>query len=130
MVYQDGEKMSKSLGNLTLVRDLLKKYEPDVIRLTLQSHHYRSPWECYPADFQNAAETIGRFKQVRSLFGKETRGEDPMLRAAFKAHMENDLNIPDAIQLLNQAAENVIANQDRDTGVEILRLTKALGLQV
>ena len=43
MVYQDGEKMSKSLGNLTLVRDLLKEYDANAIRLVLQSHHYRYP---------------------------------------------------------------------------------------
>jgi len=43
-VYQDGQKMSKSLGNLTLVSNLLKDYTADTIRLLLQSHHYRYPW--------------------------------------------------------------------------------------
>lgn len=48
MVYQDGEKMSKSLGNLTLVSNLLKDYSADAIRIVLLSHHYRYPWECFP----------------------------------------------------------------------------------
>src|SRR6266581_2455654 len=57
MVYQDGEKMSKSLGNLTLVSDLLKEYSADAIRLTLLSHHYRHPWECFSEDLHSATRT-------------------------------------------------------------------------
>lgn len=45
MVRKDGEKMSKSLGNLVLVRDLLAGDEPDVLRLYLLSHHWRTAWE-------------------------------------------------------------------------------------
>ncbi len=61
MVYQDGEKMSKSLGNLTLVSNLLKEYSADAIRIVLQSHHYRYPWECFPEDLKIAAETADLF---------------------------------------------------------------------
>ena len=42
MLHYDGEKMSKSLGNLVLVRDLLRTYSGDAIRHYLVSHHYRS----------------------------------------------------------------------------------------
>lgn len=45
MVRMDGEKMSKSLGNLVLVRNLLPKYTPDAVRVLLLSHHYRDEWE-------------------------------------------------------------------------------------
>ena len=45
MVMCRGEKMSKSLGNLVLVSDLLKKYSPNAIRWMLLSHHYRQVWE-------------------------------------------------------------------------------------
>ena len=41
MVYHEGEKMSKSLGNLVWVRELLKTYSPDALRLYLARHHYR-----------------------------------------------------------------------------------------
>ena len=44
MVSHDGEKMSKSLGNLVMIRDLLKVYTPDALRLYLGSKHYRDPW--------------------------------------------------------------------------------------
>ncbi len=130
MVFQEGEKMSKSLGNLTLVSDLLKDYSADAIRVVLLNHQYRYPWECFPADIEVAQEIVAHFQQVRSLVGDEVRGEDTMLRDRFKAAMDNDLNTPQAILLLRQAAETVLAHHDTNTGVEILRLTKVLGLSV
>ena len=45
MVRMDGEKMSKSLGNLVFVSDLLKTWEPRAIRLGIIEHHYRDSWE-------------------------------------------------------------------------------------
>ena len=130
MVFQDGEKMSKSLGNLILVSDLLKSYTPDAIRITLQSHHYRYPWECFPADLQSATETVGLFQHVRELVGREPHGEDALLRTRFKAAMENDLNTPEALSLLRQAAETILANHNQDTGAELLHLATMLGVNV
>jgi len=130
MVYQEGEKMSKSLGNLTLVGDLLKDYSGDAIRVMLLNHHYRYPWECFPEDLQVATEIVNLFSQVRTIVGERTEGEDTTLRGRFHAAMENDMNTPEALLLLRQAAEATVANQDKDTGAEILRLAKVLGLRV
>jgi len=129
MVYQNGEKMSKSLGNLTLVSDLLKNYNANAIRVTLLNHHYRYPWECFPADLEVATETVAHIRQVQTLVGERTGGEDTLLRDRFHAAMENDLNTPEAILLLRQAAERVIANHDMNTGAEIVRLVRVLGLR-
>ncbi|MGH2495643.1 MAG: cysteine--tRNA ligase [Ktedonobacteraceae bacterium] len=129
MVHQDGEKMSKSLGNLTLVSDLLKKYSADAIRIALQNHHYRYPWECFPEDLQVATETVALFQQVRNIVGNQS-GEDHLLHDRFIAAMENDLNTPQALFLLRQAAEAVVTSKDANCGAEILRLTKILGLKV
>lgn len=130
MVHQDGEKMSKSLGNLTLVSNLLKNYSGDAIRVVLLQHHYRYPWECFADDLQVATETVALFQRVRSLVGNASNGEDTMLRDLFKAAMDNDLNTPQAVLLLRQAAETVIANHDLNTASEILTLTRVLGLRV
>jgi len=130
MVYQDGEKMSKSLGNLTLVSDLLKDYSADAIRVMLLNHHYRYPWECFPADLRVATETVGLFEQVRTIVGKQVDGTDSLLHGRFVAAMENDLNTPQALLLLRQAAETVVANHDVSTGAEVLKLIKVLGLRV
>jgi L-cysteine:1D-myo-inositol 2-amino-2-deoxy-alpha-D-glucopyranoside ligase len=130
MVYQGGEKMSKSLGNLTLVSDLLKTYTPDAIRITLQNHQYRYPWECSPEDLQFATETVDLFRQVREFVGEQPQGENRLLHDQFIAAMNNDLNTPQALLLLRQAAETVVLNHDTNTGSEILRLTNVLGLRV
>ncbi len=130
LVHQDGEKMSKSLGNLTLVSDLLKDYNANAIRVTLLNHHYRYPWECFPEDLQVATETVGLFEQVRTLVGTNTDGSDNLLHGLFVAAMENDLNTPQALLLLRQAAEMVVVNNDVNTGAEILRLVRVLGLRV
>ncbi|GCE19009.1 cysteine--tRNA ligase [Dictyobacter kobayashii] len=128
MVYQDGEKMSKSLGNLTLVRNLLKEYSADTIRITLISHHYRYPWECFPDDLKIAADIAHLFTQVRELVGQELDGEDTMLHNRFIAAMDNDLNTADAILLLKHAAQDALKEKNRQLGSEVLRLTKVLGL--
>jgi len=130
MVHQDGEKMSKSLGNLTLVSDLLKDYSANAIRVALLNHHYRYPWECFSEDLQVATETVGLFEQVRTLVGTYVAGTDNLLHGLFVAAMENDLNTPQALLLLRQAAETVIVNDNVNTGAEILRLVQVLGLRV
>jgi cysteinyl-tRNA synthetase len=130
MVYQNGEKMSKSLGNLTLVGDLLKEYSPDVIRAVLQQHHYRMPWECFPDDLQGAACLVKQFQKVRELAGQNPEGEDLHLRSRFKAAMENDLNTPEALHLLKQATDHALAHSHLNTAAEVLRLTSVLGLRV
>ena len=120
--------MSKSLGNLTLVGDLLKDYSPDAIRITLLRHHYRHPWECFAADLQASTEAVELFQRVRTIVGKDLQGEDHMLRNRFKVAMDGDFDTPEAILLLKEAAEKVVATHDVSTGAEILRLTPILGL--
>lgn len=128
MVYQDGEKMSKSLGNLTLVSDLLQQYSADAVRLLLLSHHYRYPWECYPEDLQIAADTATSLTHARTLVGSELLGEHLMLRHRFSASMNNDLNTSEAVLLLRHAASEALQHQDLSLGSEVLRLASVLGL--
>ncbi len=130
MVHQDGEKMSKSLGNLTLVSDLLKTYNADAIRITLLNHHYRYPWECFPEDLQVATETVTLFKQICVGVSEQHSGVDTMLRGRFRAAMDNDLNTPEALLLLRQAAEAIVTKPDLNTAAEILRLARVLGLRL
>jgi cysteinyl-tRNA synthetase len=54
MVRMDGEKMSKSLGNMVFVRDLIQTYSADAIRLYLLGHHYREPFEWDRAELDQA----------------------------------------------------------------------------
>ncbi len=58
MVRHEGEKMSKSLGNLVMVRDLLRDWSPDALRLYLASHHYRQEWSYSAADLGEAGRLV------------------------------------------------------------------------
>ncbi len=133
MVYQDGEKMSKSLGNLTLVSNLLKEYTADAIRIVLQGHHYRYPWECFPEDLKIAADTANAFQQLRTLVGTnlstESTEDTILLHNHFLSVMDNDLNTPEAIHMTRKAAQTALETHDVKLGSEVLRLTTILGLR-
>ncbi|HEY4035989.1 MAG TPA: cysteine--tRNA ligase [Ktedonobacteraceae bacterium] len=133
-VYQDGQKMSKSLGNLTLVSNLLKDYTADALRLLLQGHHYRYPWECFAEDLKIAAETAESLKRVRELVDGKTSSMDStdsrMLHNRFHAAMENDLNTPEAVLLLRHAAQDYLEKRDLSLGAEVVKLSKVLGLRL
>ena len=60
MVAYDGEKMSKSLGNLVFVSDLLKVADPRAIRLALLRHHYRAGFEWFDTDLDEGQALLRR----------------------------------------------------------------------
>src|SRR5262249_41497567 len=60
MVTYEGEKMSKSLGNLVFVSDLLKHSDPRAIRLALMAHHYRSSFEWHDTDLEDSTALLHR----------------------------------------------------------------------
>ena len=64
MVGYQGEKMSKSLGNLVFPRDLFRDHEPAAVRLALLAHHWRSAWEWDPAELKEAAERLSAWRQA------------------------------------------------------------------
>jgi L-cysteine:1D-myo-inositol 2-amino-2-deoxy-alpha-D-glucopyranoside ligase len=64
MVRYQGEKMSKSLGNLVFPRDLFRDHEPAAVRLALLAHHWRSAWEWDPAELKEAAERLSAWRQA------------------------------------------------------------------
>ena len=64
MVRYEGEKMSKSIGNLVFARDLLRDHEPAAIRLALLGHHYRSEWEFDAGELKLAAERLESWRRA------------------------------------------------------------------
>lgn len=107
MLRYDGEKMSKSLGNLVWASDLLKDYTPDAVRLCLAGHHYRDAWEYKHGDMIESAEMAERWRnaaQGASLL--TTRLE--RVQQDFSEAMEDDLNSPLAIVVLDRLAQKII----------------------
>src|SRR2546429_9754419 len=78
MVSYEGEKMSKSLGNLVFVSDLLKIADPRAIRLALMRHHYRAGFEWHDTDLDEGKALLRR---LRAAAARGTVG-DPLTAAA------------------------------------------------
>jgi len=101
MVGLDGTKMSKSLGNLVFVGDLLKDWEAPVIRLGLLAHHYRSEWDFDTAGLEVANERIERW---RAAAGRGGGGQVAL--DAVRARLDDDLDAPGALEFLDEAARS------------------------
>jgi L-cysteine:1D-myo-inositol 2-amino-2-deoxy-alpha-D-glucopyranoside ligase len=115
MVRMDGEKMSKSLGNMVFLRDLLRRYTPNAIRLFLLGHHYRQVWEWSPGEVDAAATLADQLE--RSARAADSGRVD--LREGFEAALSDDLDTPAAIQVLRRA-----------NGDTLRELGTVLGLQL
>ena len=98
MVRMNGEKMSKSLGNMVFVRELLRKYSANAIRLYLLEHHYRHVWEWSASEMDEAA---GRVLHLETA-ARDADTSPADARGAFAAALEDDLNTPRAIALLER----------------------------
>ncbi len=101
-VYMDGEKMSKSLGNMVFASDLLKKYSPNAIRWYLISHQYRNDWEWKQTEMDEAAK---EFLQFERKLKTNKKGSIFELKKEFAVAMNNDLDIPKALKLISKMAE-------------------------
>ena len=99
MVALDGVKMSKSLGNLVFVRDLRERVDDGAIRRHLLEHHYRSSWT-YDDDALTASAAAYK------VWVDAGQGDDerPDLVAAFSRAMDDDLDTPTAVSVLDEAA--------------------------
>jgi len=112
MVRHEGEKMSKSLGNLVMVRDLLKTYSPDALRVYLAQHHYRQPWSFAAQELEAAAtvaDELGRaahLTQPNLPTGTRTLAVE-RLQYEFAEAMDDDLNTPLALKVLQTLATEI-----------------------
>jgi cysteinyl-tRNA synthetase len=104
MVRMDGEKMSKSLGNMVFVRELLRSYSPNALRLYLLNHHYRHVWEWSAAELDEAARLASRLEAGAGR--PDTSPTDT--REAYSAALADDLNTPAAIDTLTRASGDTL----------------------
>ncbi len=96
-VTVNGEKMSKSLGNVTLVHDLLDQgIAGAVIRLALLSSHYRQPLDWTQDKIHQAKKLLAK---IYNIVGEETH--DPLLYAPIFEALKDDLNTPKVLAELN-----------------------------
>lgn len=92
MLQYQGEKMSKSLGNLVLVSDLLKKYSPNTVRWLLLSRKYRNPWEFTDEMMDDVAEDVGFIEHLLKDTPSVKLGTDDYTLKELFGGLDDDFN--------------------------------------
>ena len=147
----DNEKMSKSLGNFFTVRDILKEYDPEDVRMFMLSAHYRSPVNFSRDMMAQAHASLHRLYTARDhlLFLLKNAPDQPMTEeeeallvrvneyaARFDAAMDDDLNTADALGAIFEIVRDAnvsLSEQSGKAAVEkalsgLTALTDVLGL--
>ena len=142
MLSYEGDKMSKSLGNLVLVRDLLRTYPGDAIRHYLVSRHYRSEVHFTEADLEASARSAALLRQATAR-AEELSVADPALadadlldptvaahRERFLAAMDDDLDTPTAMPELEALALLAVGAEDPDIAAQAGWMVRELGARI
>lgn len=124
MVGFGGEKMSKSLGNLVFVGDLLQQAPPGAIRLLLATHHYRSPWEYQAAELSDAVHRHRSLVTVAAGGARVDPDTAADLESRVLARLDDDLDTPGALAGIEELSR--LAKPGTSTGVPVGPLLRRL----
>ena len=128
----NGEKMSKSLGNFAMLKDLFISYHPEVIRYYLVSSHYRSSLNFDQESLNQAKSALTRLYQALASMEGEGNELDQEMMNQFSLVMNDDLNTPEALSLLFQLVKSINNSSDpiqkMKYGMTLKKLSGVLGL--
>ena len=129
-VRVDEEKMSKSLGNFFTIREVLAKYDPEVVRFFILRAHYRSPLNYSDRHLDEARSGLGRLYTALKAAAAATGAIDwaDQHAARFRAAMDDDFNTPEAIAVLFELANEVNRSGSGAAAALLRQLGGVLGL--
>ena len=109
MVQVNEEKMSKSLGNFFTIREVLAEYDAETVRFFLLSGHYRSQLNYSEAHLQQARASLERlYTALRGVDCVDVEAaEREQFDARFKAALNDDFNVPEAMSVLFEVAREI-----------------------
>ncbi len=127
-VNVDHEKMSKSIGNVLLVKDLLSRARGEAIRYVLMSAHYRAPLDWNDDVLAQAESSLDRlYGALRQLSDADVKADPALIPEGFKAAMLDDLNTPKALAELFALAKRANTSQDSNERAQIKAAMLACG---
>ena len=128
IVDAEGEKMSKSLGNVHNLLDLVAHYDPRAYRMLLLQSHYRGPVSVGQDNIDSSVKALARFDGVARRFGSVSADvvADAAVMAAFVAVMDDDLNTPSAMAIVFDAITQANAAADAGDTARALELVAAV----
>jgi cysteinyl-tRNA synthetase len=129
-VRVDDEKMSKSLGNFFTIREVLKKYDPEVVRFFILRAQYRSPLNYSDQHLDDAKQALSRL--YTALRGQDVPAtpidwQQPYA-ARFKAALDDDFNTPEAFAVLFELANELNRTGAAETAASLKSLAGVVGL--
>jgi cysteinyl-tRNA synthetase len=128
-VRVDDEKMSKSLGNFFTIRDVLKKYNAEVVRFFILRAHYRSPLNYSDKHLDDAKQALVRlYTALRGVDVVAKVDESAASYQAFKVAMDDDFNTPEAVAVLFDLASIFNKTGDLAIASQLKGLANILGL--
>jgi cysteinyl-tRNA synthetase len=128
-VRVDNEKMSKSLGNFFTIRDILKKYDAEVVRFFILRAHYRSPLNYSDAHLDDARAALTRlYTALKGFDGAPTIDWDDAYACRFREAMDDDFATPEAVAVLFDLANELNRTKDPKTASQLKGLAGVLGL--
>ncbi|MDH5552759.1 MAG: cysteine--tRNA ligase [Nitrosomonas sp.] len=129
-VRVDNEKMSKSLGNFFTVREILKKYQPEVVRFFILRAHYRSPLNYSDHHLNDAKSALDRLYTALNGIDLDhvNVDSDSVEAQAFAAAMDDDFNTPVAVAVLFDLASEVNKTGSAQKAALLKQLGEGLGL--
>ena len=128
-VRVDDEKMSKSLGNFFTIRDVLKKYDSEVVRFFILRAHYRSPLNYSDKHLDDAKQALTRlYTALRGFSTNANYDEQDVSAVNFKAAMNDDFNTPEAVAVLFDLANELNKTRDVKVAAQLKGLASLLGL--
>ena len=129
MVRHEGEKMSKSLGNLVFVRDLVARVPGAAVRLLLAGHHYRQSWTYDATEVDAAAARHQRYLAAMRSGGTVSADNAREHERRFLERIDDDLDTPGALREIDAVARDVASGTGDRTGVDGQELlTRMLGI--
>jgi L-cysteine:1D-myo-inositol 2-amino-2-deoxy-alpha-D-glucopyranoside ligase len=128
MVKYQGEKMSKSLGNLVLVSDVLDTASADALRLYLLSNHYRTEWEYEDDSIEYWSSVADDLREAAEFpaYGVEDGLDVSRQRQRFYDALDDDLDTPQAIEVLREIALAILEAPEEDDIREAQETLRAL----
>jgi L-cysteine:1D-myo-inositol 2-amino-2-deoxy-alpha-D-glucopyranoside ligase len=118
LVGLDGEKMSKSQGNLVFVSALRRAgHDPAAIRLALLAHHYRGDWSWTDDDLTTAEQRLARWREAVDRPAGPPAAD---LLAAVRRHLADDLDAPAALAAVDDWAASTARGDGSDRGAPAL----------
>ena len=103
----DGKKMSKSLGNFVTIKDVLKKYHPEVLRMFFYLTHYRKPINFNENSINDAKNILDKLYESIREFDESKLEVDKSFSVKFNNSLKDDFNTPKAIKVLQEINQQI-----------------------